>query len=139
MAFEHIKRVLANPHIIVPFMQKKKKNPLKLYISIANESIGCLLAQDVKDGSERAIYYLSWLLNDVEIRCTPIEKLCLSLYYKYTKVEYYMLLKEVSITCKINIVRYLLNRPILKGRLMRWAIKLHAFALNYVSLRAVKG
>ena len=41
--------------------------------------------------------------------------------------------------CKIDIVRYLLNRPILQGRLMKWAIKLNVFALKYVPLRVVKG
>ena len=51
--------------------------PLKLYISAAEDSIGSLLAQDSEDGTERAIYYLSRLLNDVETRYTPIEKLCL--------------------------------------------------------------
>ena len=75
-------------------------------------------------------FYLSWLLNDAKSRYTPIEKLCLSLYYACTKLEYYMLPKEVSIICEIDIVKYLLNKPILQGRLMRWAIKLHAFALN---------
>ena len=50
-----------------------------------------------------------------------------------------MLPKEVSIICKINIIKYLLNRLVLQGRLMRWAIKLHAFALNYVPLKAIKG
>ena len=49
-----------------------------------------------------------------------------------------MLPKEVSIICKIDIVKYLLNRPILQERLIRWPIKLYAFALNYAPLRAIK-
>jgi hypothetical protein len=34
------------------------------------------------------VYYLSWIMNDVETRYTPIEKLCLSLFYICTKLEY---------------------------------------------------
>ena len=50
-----------------------------------------------------------------------------------------MIPKEVLIICMIDIVKYLLNRLVLQGRLMMWAIKLHAFALKYVLLKAIKG
>lgn len=40
---------------------------------------------------------------------------------------------------QIDIVKYLLNRPVLQGRLMTWAIKLSAYELTYVPLRAIKG
>ena len=93
--------------------------PLNLYILVAKESIDCLLVQDADDGSERAIYYLTQLLNDAKNRYASIEKLCLSLYCAYTKLEYYMLPKEVSVICNLDIVKYLLNRPVLQGRLMR--------------------
>ena len=113
--------------------------PLKLCISIVKESIDCLLAQDVVDDFEKVIYYLSFLLNDAKIRYIPIEKLCLCLYYAFTKLEYYMLPKMVLVICKIDIVTYLFDRPVLQGRLMRWAIKFHSFALNYVLRRVIKG
>ena len=47
--------------------------------------------------------------------------------------------REVLVVCKIDIVKYLLNRLVLQGRLMKWAIKLNAFALKYVPLMAMKG
>ena len=98
--------------------------PLKLYMSGIDDSIGSLLAQDAKDGTERVVYYLSHLLNDVETRHTPIEKLCLPLLYACTKLEYYLLPREVLVMCKIDIVKYLLNHPVLQRRLMKWAIKI---------------
>ena len=64
-AFEQIKKALASPPVLVPPTPGK---PLKLYIAAAEESIGCLLAQDVVDGTERAVYYLSRSLNDAETR-----------------------------------------------------------------------
>ena len=91
-----------------------------------------MLAQDSEDGTERAIYYLSRLLNDAKTRYTPIEKLYLSLFHACTKLKYYLLPREVLVVCKIDIVKYLLNRSVLQGRLMKWAIKLNAFALKYV-------
>ena len=112
---------------------------LKLYISATNDSIGSLLAQDAEDGIERAVYYLIRLLNNAKTRYTPTEKLCLSLFHAYTKLEYYLLPREVLVMCKTDTVKYLLNRPVLQGRLMKWAIKLNVFALKYVPLRVVKG
>ena len=68
-----------------------------------------------------------------------IEKLCMSLFHACTKLEYYLLLREVLVMCKIDIVKFLLNRPVLQGRLMKWAIKLNAFSLKYIPSRPVKG
>ena len=48
-------------------------HPLKLYLSAANESIGCLLTQNNSKGHEQAVYYFSRLLNLVETRYTLIE------------------------------------------------------------------
>ena len=113
--------------------------PLKLYILAIEESISCFGAQDAKGKFKRAICYLSQLLNDAKIRYTLVEKLCFSLHYACTKLEYYVLLKEVLVIHKVDIVKFLLNEPILQGRLMEWAIKLHTFTLNYVPLKAIKG
>ncbi|XP_050111763.1 uncharacterized protein LOC126590322 [Malus sylvestris] len=55
-AFTQLKVSLTNPPVLVPPQRGK---PLKLYISAADESIGCLLAQDNDAGREQAIFYLS--------------------------------------------------------------------------------
>ncbi|KAM2997725.1 hypothetical protein FF2_039463 [Malus domestica] len=55
-AFTQIKVSLTTPPVIVP---PRRGKPLKLYISTAEESIGCLLAQDNDTGREQAIFYLS--------------------------------------------------------------------------------
>lgn len=67
-----------------------------------------------------------------------MEKLCLSLFYACTKLEYYSLTNEILVLCKFDIVKHLLNQPILQGRLITWVIKLNAYALTYVPLRATK-
>ena len=60
---------------------------MKLYISASDSTLGSMLAQEDENGEERAIYYLSRVLNDAETRYSSIEKLCLCLYFscmKYT-------------------------------------------------------
>jgi len=46
---------------------------MKLYISTSDSTIGSTLAQEDENGVERAIYYLSRVLNDVETRYSPAE------------------------------------------------------------------
>ena len=43
VAFDKIKRYLSQPPVLVP---PREEIPLRLYISAANKSIGCLLAQN---------------------------------------------------------------------------------------------
>ena len=71
--------------------------PLKLYISASNETIGSMLAQEDENKVERAVYYLSRVLNEAERRYSAIEKLCLALYYSCTKLKYYIMLREVYV------------------------------------------
>ena len=72
VAFDIIKGYLSKPLILMPPL---KDRPLKLYLSTAKESIGCLLAQNNVEGHEQAVYYLSRVLNSAKTWYTPIEKL----------------------------------------------------------------
>ena len=105
-AFDQIKESLTTPPVLTPTAFCRS---LKLYILATNDYIGSLLAQDAEDGTEIALYYLSHLLNNAEARYTLIDKLCLSLFHVCTKLEYYLLPREVFVMWKINIVKYLLN------------------------------
>ncbi|GFZ01378.1 hypothetical protein Acr_14g0010130 [Actinidia rufa] len=58
LAFEEVKKYLAEPHVLTPPIKNK---PLKLYISATEGSIGSLLAHDKEEGKEQTIYYLSRL------------------------------------------------------------------------------
>ncbi|XP_059627205.1 uncharacterized protein LOC132269996 [Cornus florida] len=120
-------------------MPPRKKQPLKLYISAADESIGSLLAQDNEVGKEQAVYYLSRILTPVERRYTPIEKMCLALYFAAHKLRIYMLLVLVYVICATDLIKYMLSRPIISGRIGKWSLALMEFSFQYVPQRAVKG
>ncbi|XP_070681725.1 uncharacterized protein [Malus domestica] len=77
-AFDNIKAYLTSPPVLVPPQRGK---PLKLYISTSEKSIGSLLAQNNEGGKEQAVYYLSRILTEVETRYSPVERLCLALYF----------------------------------------------------------
>ncbi|XP_058202628.1 uncharacterized protein LOC131317065 [Rhododendron vialii] len=135
-AFEAIKGYLARTPVLMPPI---KNRPLKLYISAAEDSVGSLLAQDNEQGMEQAVYYLSRLLTPCEKRYSPIEKLCLALYFSAIKLRHYMLPVSVYIMSKTDLIKYLLTRPILRGRIGKWSLALMEFSFCYVPQKAVKG
>ena len=90
-AFDGIKGYLFKPLVLMPPLRVR---PLKLYLSVAKESIGCLLAQNNTEGHEQDVYYLSMVLNSVETRYTPIKK-CLALYFACTQLRHYLIKSQV--------------------------------------------
>ena len=74
--------------------------PIKLYLSAAKESIGCLLAQNNVEGHDQIVYYLSRVLNSAETRYTPFKKLCLALYFACTELRHYLIKSQVYVVSK---------------------------------------
>jgi len=81
-AFDKIKEYLASPPIL---RSPCRKRSMRLYISASDKTLGSMLCQEDENGVERAIYYLSRVLNDAETRYSIIEKLCLCVYFSVSE------------------------------------------------------
>ncbi|XP_061990859.1 uncharacterized protein LOC133709212 [Rosa rugosa] len=68
-----------------------------------------------------------------------MEKLCLTLYFSACKLRHYMLSFTTCIIAQTDLVKYMLSRPILRGRIGKWVLALSEFSLQYVPQKAVKG
>ncbi|XP_055961838.1 uncharacterized protein LOC126681523 [Mercurialis annua] len=135
-AFDEIKDYLMKPPVLMP---PKKGIPLRLYISAAEGSIGCLLAQSNQDGHEQAIYYLSRSMTSTEVRYTPIMKLCLALFFACTKLRHYLLSNRVYVVSQTDLMKYMLNKPVLSGNIGKWLLSLADFHLIYHPQKSVIG
>jgi hypothetical protein len=134
-ALNKIKRYLVNPPVLVP---TEKHKPFKLYLSADECAIGSALIQEF-EGKECVIYYVSRRLLDAETMYSPVERLCLCLYFSCTKLRPYLLSVECVVVCKDDVVKYMLSLPILNGRIGKWILALSEFDLRYGSAKAVKG
>ncbi|TQD70577.1 hypothetical protein C1H46_043886 [Malus baccata] len=132
-AFDKVKVCLAFPPMLMPPHRRK---PLKLYISVSEKSIGRLLAQNNEGEKEQAIYYLSKILTEVETRYTSIDKLCLASYFIACKLRHYMLPYHIHIIAKIDVIKYMLSKPILTGRIGKWILAPSEFSFQYVPQKA---
>jgi hypothetical protein len=110
----------------------------KLYVAAQEHVIGAVLMQE-SIGKEFIMVYVSQRLLDAETRYVIIEKLCLSLYYACNKFRHYHMSSTCTVVCQHDIVKYMLHRHILNGRVGKWAYCLVEYELLYALLRAMKG
>jgi hypothetical protein len=109
-AFDSIKEYLSSPPVLIP---PQKGMAFRLYLSAGEKSIGSVLIRELEE-KERVVFYLSRRLLDAETRYSPIENLCLCLYFSCTRLRHYLLSNECTVICKADVVKYMLSAPILK-------------------------
>ncbi|KAM2127808.1 hypothetical protein ACFX1R_007670 [Malus domestica] len=78
-------------------------------------------------------------MTEVETRYSPVERLCLALYFIASKLRHYMLPCHVHIIAKTDVIKYMLSKPMLTGMIGKWILALSEFSFQYVPQRAVKG
>jgi hypothetical protein len=111
--------------------------PFRLY-NAAEDSVIRVVLTHVMDDKKHIITYLSWRLIDAEIRYSFIEKLYLSLFYACSKLRHYLLSSTCVIACQANVIKHMLQQPILSGRIIKWTNALIEYDLAYESLKSMK-
>jgi hypothetical protein len=134
-AFDDIKKYLSSLPVIKAPMAGI---PFRLYNAAEDAIIGVVLMQ-VTEGKEHIITYLSRRLIDAEIRYAFIEKLCLSLFYACSKLRPYLLSSTCIVACQADVIRHMLQQPILSGKIGKWAYALIEYDLSYEPLKSMKG
>jgi hypothetical protein len=133
--FDNIKKYLSSP----PVMKAPIAGiPFRLYITAKDTVIVAVLTQ-VMDGKEHIITYLSRCLIDAKMRYSFIEKLCLSLFYACSKLRHYLLSGTCIIACQADVIKHILQQPILSGRIGKWAYALIEYDLANEPLKSMKG
>ncbi|KAK9034176.1 hypothetical protein V6N11_050351 [Hibiscus sabdariffa] len=137
IALEKIKRQLTNAPVLVPPVPDR---PLILYLTVFENSMGCVLGQHDDSGrKERAIYYLSKKFTEYEAKYSAVENLCCALVWAAKRLRQYMLYHTTWLISKLDPLKYMMEAPALSGRLARWQMLLSEFDILYVSRKAVKG
>lgn len=101
--------------------------------------MGCMLAPESDEKEEKAINYLSKKMLEYETRYTPLEKAFLALVQATRKLTHYLLAHSVILVSRLDLIKYLFEKPALTGRLACWLLLLSEFDLKYVIHISVKG
>ena len=112
-AFEKIKQSLANPPVLMPPVTGR---PLFLYMTVLDESMGCVLGQHDDSGKkEQAIYYLSKKFTACEMNYSMLERTCCALVWASHRLRQYMLSHTTWLISKMDPVKYIFEKPALTG------------------------
>ena len=133
----HLKKIkyyLSSPPVL---KAPRRGVPFKLYIAAEDKVFGAVLTQET-EGKEYIITYLSRRLIDAEARYTFIEKLCLSPYYACTKLRHYLLSSTCIVVYQTDVIKHMLQKPILSGRIGKWAYALVEYDLACESLESMR-
>jgi hypothetical protein len=116
-AFDLIRKYLP----LAPVLKAPRAGvPFRLYIAAKYKVIGAILMQET-EGKEHVVTYLSRRLVNAEMRYTFIEKLCLCLFYACTKCRCYLLSSDCTVVGQTDVIKYMLQNPIMSGRIGKWA------------------
>ncbi|RDX89105.1 Retrovirus-related Pol polyprotein from transposon 17.6, partial [Mucuna pruriens] len=136
-AFEKIKRCRENPPILVPTVPRK---PLILYLTILEESMGCMLGQrDTTGKKEHALYYLSKKFIECEKRYSTLERIYCALVWVTKRLKQYMLAHTTWLVARTDPIKYIFEKLALTGRIARWQMALSEYDIIYVNRKVVKG
>jgi hypothetical protein len=92
-----------------------------------------------EDGKEFPVAYVSRCFLDAETWYVFVEKLCLSSYYVCSKFRHYILSSSCIVACQSDVIKHMLLKPILSGRIVKWPYALVEYDLAYEPLRSMKG
>ena len=76
---------------------------------------------------------------EYECRCIMIERLCLTFVWSTRRLRHYVTEYSILLVSRLDPLRYLFNRLVLTGRLMRWLVLLTEFDIQYVTQKSIKG
>jgi len=96
-----------------------------------------MLAQNNDEGKENALYYVSRTMVGVEINYSFMENIWLVIVFATQKLWYYLLSRQIILISKA--LKYTLSKPVLLGRLAKWAILLSPFNIKFILQKTVKG
>jgi len=136
-AFDRIKEYLLELPILVPPVEGR---PLIMYLTVLEDSMGCVLGQQDETGKkEHAIYYLSKNFTDCESRYSVLEKTCCALAWAAKRLRHYMINHTTWLISKMDLIKYIFEKPALTGRIARWQMLLSEYDIVYRTQKAIKG
>ncbi len=134
-AFEKIQTIMTKLPTVCALVTGR---PLRLYLASNGEAIGALVAQKDEGGTEKLVYYVSRALRDTKTRYSGAEQACLALVYASQHLRYYFLAHKIQLMTKFYLIRSLLHRPVLSGKLTQWLLQLSQYKIITETPMAIK-
>jgi len=133
-AFLKLKEYLANPLVLC---KPQLGTPLRLYFAVREKEISSVLLQE-HDLVQKSIYFVSKMLQGPEVRYQAIEKATLIVVFSALRLRHYFQIFTVIVMTD-HPIRKVLQKPDVAGKMVRWAVELLEFDVQYEPRGPIKG
>jgi len=133
-AFLKLKEYLATPPVLC---KPRAGVPLRLYFTVTEWAISSVLVQE-QDQVQRTIYFVSKALQGLETRYQSLEKAALTVVFSARRLRHYFHSFTVVVMTNLPIQK-VLQKPDVAGRMVRWAVELSEFDIQYEPRGSIKG
>ncbi|XP_019197220.1 PREDICTED: uncharacterized protein LOC109191107 [Ipomoea nil] len=111
---------------------------LDVYLGASDRAVSAVLCRTDENNIQRPVYYVSHALNGAETRYSRLEKVVFALYMAAKKLTPYFQGRTVRVLTD-QPIGSVLRSSSSSGRLVKWALMLTQFALEYKPRPAIKG
>ena len=125
-AFKELKLTLSRAPILSPPDWTKE---FHVTLDASGWCLGAILWQYDDSNRESPVYYASRQMSPAEKKYTTTEREALAVIYACKKFRHYLLGYRIIFHTDHNSLKYLVNKPDLSGRIVRWILLLQEF--NY--------
>ncbi|XP_034213039.1 uncharacterized protein LOC117625615 [Prunus dulcis] len=133
-AFQDLKNYMSK----APLLSKSLPGEiLYLYLSVSGTAVSSVLIRK-PEKAELPIFYVSKALQSAELRYPPLEQLALALVVSARRLRPYFQAHGIKVLTN-QPLRQVLQKPEISGRLIKWAIELGEFDIQFVPRPAEKG
>ena len=129
-----LKEYLASPPVLC---KPELGTPLRLYFAVTEKAISSVLLQE-QDQVQKPIYFINKVLQGPEARYQALEKETMTVVYSARRLRHYFQSFTVIVMTDLPI-RKVLQKPDVAGRMVRWAVELSEFDVQYEPRDPIKG
>jgi len=132
--FLKLKEYLAAPPVLC---KPREGVPLRLYFVVTEWAISAVLVQE-QDQTQKPIYFVSKVLQGPETRYQSLEKAALAVVFSARRLHHYF--QSFTVVVMTNLpIQKVLQKPDVAGRMVRWAVELSEFDVQYEPRGSIKG
>ncbi|XP_031095229.1 uncharacterized protein LOC115999523 [Ipomoea triloba] len=133
-AFEDLKAYLASPIVL---SKPEPGEDLEVYLAISDRAVSAVLCRVDHEGVQRPVYYVSHALQGPEFRYTRLEKVVFALVTAAKRLTPYFQGWNIRVLTD-QPIGAILRTSTSSGRLVKWAMMLTQFALEYKPRPSIK-
>ncbi|XP_019199956.1 PREDICTED: uncharacterized protein LOC109193556 [Ipomoea nil] len=133
-SFEELKQYLSTPPVL---STPQVGEPLFLYLAASAKAVSSVLVRE-EDRVQHPVYYVSRSLKAAETRYAVLEKIVYALVVTVRKLAPYFQAHTVRVLTDQPLGSVLRN-PLSSGRLVKWAVELTQYGIEYQPRPSIKG